>query len=147
VPLGAGHDDWLLLFRREQRRTVRWAGRPDRPFQIDADGGRIGPRTSFAAWEEQVRDTSAPWTARDLGLAQPPRLVAERYLPATPAAPVRGADAEDRLMDVEAREQAERLRRLADLLASARPGRERLRRLRPMLSQLEDALGALAGAD
>lgn len=147
VPLGAGHDDWLLLFRREQRRTVRWAGRPDRPFQIDADGGRIGPRTSFAAWEEQVRDTSAPWIARDLELAQRLRLVVERYLPAPPAAPVRGADAEDRLMDVEAREQAERLRRLADLLASARPGRERLRRLRPMLSQLEDALGALAGAD
>src|SRR5690606_22096191 len=35
APLGRSGGDWLLLFRREQRRTLRWAGRPDRPFQID----------------------------------------------------------------------------------------------------------------
>jgi len=128
---------------------VRWAGRPDQPFQIDPDGRRIGPRTSFAAWEEQVRDSSAPWTDRDMELAQRLRVVIDRYLPAAPvapAAPAPGRDAEDRLVGLEAREQAARLRRLADLLAGARMGRERLRRLRTLLSRLEEELGALADA-
>lgn len=147
LPLGAAHNDWLLLFRREQRQTVRWAGRPDQPFQIDPDGGRIGPRTSFAAWEEQVLGTSAPWTARDIELAQRLRLVIDRHLPAAPAVHSRGRDADDRLMGVEARDQAARLRRLADLLAGSRPGRERLARMRPLLSRLEEELGALAGAE
>ena len=145
MPLGEGIDDWVLLFRAEQRETVRWAGRPDRPFQVDADGGKIGPRTSFEAWEQEVVGTAAPWTERDAELAHHLCLVIERYLIATPAAP-RPADAQmdEPLVSHEAREQAARLRRLAELLSTARTGRARLQRLNALLLQMEEELGALA---
>ena len=80
LPLAARDSGWLMLFRREQRETVRWAGRPDQPFQVDADGAHIGPRTSFAAWEEQVRGCAGPWSERDVERARRLRLVVDRYL-------------------------------------------------------------------
>jgi light-regulated signal transduction histidine kinase (bacteriophytochrome) len=145
-PLGQGGAHWLLLFRKEQRQTLRWAGRPDRPFQLDPDGTRIGPRASFEAWEEEVEATSAPWSERDIDLVQRVRLVLERYVaghaPRTQAqdesdAPMRGWDA---------REHAARLRRLAELLDGTYPDRERLQRMGALLAQMEAELGAMAGA-
>lgn len=145
LPLGEGGDDWLLLFRAEQRETVRWAGRPDRPFQVDPDGGKIGPRTSFEAWEQQVIGTAKPWTERDADLAHHLCLVIERHLVAAPSLP-RAAEAQmdERLVGHEARELAARLRRLAELLSTARTGRARLQRLNALLLQMEEELGALA---
>ena len=148
APLGQGAGDWLLLFRREQRQSVRWAGRPDRPFQIDGDGTRIGPRTSFDAWEEDVRGTSAPWTGRDFELARRLRMVLERYVHGVPArSPGQAGDASDApMLRWDAREQATRLRRLAELLDGAAPARPRLERMHALLDRMEQELGALAGA-
>ncbi|MBB1471647.1 GAF domain-containing protein [Luteimonas sp. MC1782] len=145
MPLGEGSDDWLLLFRAEQRETVRWAGRPDRPFQVDPDGGKIGPRTSFEAWEQEVVGTAAPWTKGDTERAHHLCLVIERYLVAAPSLPrLEDAQMDERLVSHEAREQVTRLRRLAELLSTARTGRARLQRLNTLLLQMEEELGALA---
>ncbi len=149
VPLGQGAGDWMLLFRRELRQTVRWAGRPDRPFQIDSEGTRIGPRASFDAWEEDVRATSAPWSGRDFELARRLRMVLERYI--SGAGRLRNADQSGNAADApmlrwDAREQAERLRRLSQLLDGASPDRERLQRIHALLAQMEDELGAMASA-
>ena len=148
APLGQGAGDWLLLFRREQRGTVRWAGRPDAPFQIDPDGTRIGPRASFDAWEEDVRATSAQWSGRDFELARRLRLVLERYIcgSARLRAPgLAGADADVPIRRWDARDQAVRLRRLGQLLDGASPDRERLARMHALLAQMEEELGAMAG--
>lgn len=146
LPLGRGVDDWLLLFRREQRRTVTWAGRPDQAFQVDPSGNRVGPRTSFAAWEEQVQGSSIPWADRDVELAQRLRMVLERALSGTTALAGSHSTVErDPVAAVEAREQSARLRRLAVLLDGASPGKARLQRMHRLLSHLEDELGALAG--
>ena len=149
APLGQGAGDWLLLFRREQRETVRWAGRPDAPFQIDADGTRIGPRASFEAWEEDVRATSLPWSGRDFELARRLRMVLERYLSGAARLRAPGqsvAEPDMPMLRWDAREQAERLRRLAQLLDGASPDRERLRRIHGLLEQMEEELGAMADA-
>ncbi len=53
--------DYLLWFRPELRRTVIWAGNPIKPVEIADDGACIGPRKSFAAWQETVREHSQPW--------------------------------------------------------------------------------------
>ena len=148
LPLGRGVDDWLLLFRREQRRTVLWAGRPDQPFQLDPSGDRVGPRTSFAAWEEQVQGSSIPWFHRDVELAQRLRMVLERALAGTTAlAGSHSSIDRDPVAAIEAREQSARLRRLAELLDGASPGRARLQRLHRLLSHIEDELGTLAGTN
>jgi len=53
---------YILWFRPEQLQTVTWAGNPDKPKQIEADGSiSITPRKSFAAWQEIVRHTANPW--------------------------------------------------------------------------------------
>jgi light-regulated signal transduction histidine kinase (bacteriophytochrome) len=72
---------WLIWFRTEWEHELTWAGEPgklikpaedqpaaDKPAgDIPAgDEGRIGPRKSFAAWCEQIRGQSRPWTASDI---------------------------------------------------------------------------------
>ncbi|MGA1409324.1 MAG: ATP-binding protein [Prochlorotrichaceae cyanobacterium] len=53
---------YILWFRPECLQTVTWAGNPEKPNQVEADGTiTITPRTSFAAWQDIVRHTSRPW--------------------------------------------------------------------------------------
>ena len=53
---------YILWFRPEQLATVTWAGNPDKPKRIEADGSiSIFPRQSFEAWQEIVRGRSSPW--------------------------------------------------------------------------------------
>ncbi|HEY4530451.1 MAG TPA: GAF domain-containing protein [Luteimonas sp.] len=150
APLGQGGGGWLLLFRREQRQTLRWAGRPDLPFQVDQHGTHIGPRASFEAWEEDVQSTSAEWTGRDFELARRLRMVLERYLPGQSprqrATPGEDAGPDGQMLRWEAHEQAVRLRRVAKLLDGAELDRERLQRIDGLLAQMEEELGALADA-
>jgi light-regulated signal transduction histidine kinase (bacteriophytochrome) len=73
--LAPGSDEWVVFFRREEVREVRWAGAPDEPFTIDGDGRRIGPRKSFASWRETVRGRGAPWREYDLRQADRLRLM------------------------------------------------------------------------
>jgi chemotaxis family two-component system sensor kinase Cph1 len=58
----------LLWFRPEIIRTVSWGGNPTKPVAAQS-GGRLHPRHSFAAWKEEVRLQSQPWTANDLEAA------------------------------------------------------------------------------
>jgi two-component system, chemotaxis family, sensor kinase Cph1 len=52
----------VLWFRPEILQKVTWAGDPNKPKHIEADGTvTLTPRQSFAAWEESVRFKSTPW--------------------------------------------------------------------------------------
>ncbi len=54
--------NFVLWFRPEQLQYVNWAGNPDKPKQIEADGSfTIFPRQSFALWREMVLGKSLPW--------------------------------------------------------------------------------------
>ncbi|MDH7452137.1 GAF domain-containing protein [Luteimonas composti] len=75
LPLDPVRGEWLLFFRCEEVEDVRWAGPPDEPFVIDKDGTRIGPRKSFAAWNETVRGASEPWNDAALRMAARLQLV------------------------------------------------------------------------
>ncbi len=93
--------DYVLWFRPELRRTVTWAGNPAKPIDIADDGVRIGPRKSFAAWQEIVRGHSRPWNDGIVEAAQQLRIsILEVVL---------------RHMDLLMRER-ERVRRQQDLL-------------------------------
>ena len=59
----------LLWFRPEIVRTVTWGGDPVKPVKRD-DSMRLHPRASFAAWKEEVRLQSHPWTDGDLAGAE-----------------------------------------------------------------------------
>ena len=52
----------IIWFRPEVIQTVSWAGDPNKPMQIDADGSMsLSPRRSFDLWKETVREKSLPW--------------------------------------------------------------------------------------
>jgi len=67
--------DYVLWFRPEIGRTVRWAGDPSKPTKVDRHGVRLTPRGSFAEWLEVTRMHSTPWSETDLEAAEALRVV------------------------------------------------------------------------
>jgi len=70
-------EGWLLLLRREQIHTIRWAGRPEKIVRIGPLGPRLTPRGSFDEWREMVRDRAVPWEAAEKLAAS--QLLGEMY--------------------------------------------------------------------
>lgn len=58
---------YLLWFRPEVVKTVRWAGEPDK---IVAANQSLHPRHSFSEWKEIVQGRSMPWTSVELDSAR-----------------------------------------------------------------------------
>ena len=74
VPISRTPRDFIVFFRREIARSVRWAGNPEKPVELGPNGARLTPRKSFEAWTEMVRNTSAPWTETELRAAETLRI-------------------------------------------------------------------------
>ncbi|MBO6781782.1 MAG: GAF domain-containing protein [Alphaproteobacteria bacterium] len=70
IPISRKPRDYLVLFRQEISRTVRWAGNPEKPVELGPHGARLTPRKSFDEWREVVRGTSEPWKSNDLRAAE-----------------------------------------------------------------------------
>jgi two-component system, chemotaxis family, sensor kinase Cph1 len=68
VSISQLHPSYIMWFRQEVVRTVRWGGDPRK----DPGANRLHPRKSFEIWKEQVRNKSLAWNeveiegARDL---------------------------------------------------------------------------------
>ncbi|MEG3435710.1 ATP-binding protein [Pannus brasiliensis CCIBt3594] len=59
--------NYVLWFRPEILQQVTWAGNPEKPQRVEADGTlTIFPRQSFAAWRETVRGKSLPWLSSEI---------------------------------------------------------------------------------
>ncbi len=61
--------DYVLWFRSEAVRNVTWAGNPNKAAEVERTG-RLSPRKSFAAWQDQVKFQSKPWSGVDLDTAK-----------------------------------------------------------------------------
>lgn len=66
VPISRTPRDYIVFFRREIAKSVKWAGNPDKPVEMTGDGARLTPRKSFESWIELVRGTSAKWSQSEL---------------------------------------------------------------------------------
>lgn len=66
VPISRTPRDYIVFFRREIAKSVRWAGNPEKPVEVGPNGVRLTPRKSFEAWTEIVRDSSANWSESEL---------------------------------------------------------------------------------
>lgn len=54
--------NYVLWFRPEVLQTINWGGNPQKPVEVDEDGGiRLSPRKSFKLWQETVKFQSLPW--------------------------------------------------------------------------------------
>jgi len=70
IPVSRSPRDYVVLFRSELVRSVRWAGDPHKPAQLGPNGPRLTPRESFAEWKELVRGRSKPFTSSELRVAE-----------------------------------------------------------------------------
>ena len=74
LPVSRTPRDYIVLFRREVTRSVKWAGDPDKPVEMGPNGIRLTPRKSFEAWQQIVRDTSEPWRPLEVQSAESLRI-------------------------------------------------------------------------
>ena len=70
IPISRSPRDYVVLFRNELVRSVRWAGDPHKPVEYGPNGPRLTPRESFAEWKELVRGRSQPFTTSEIRVAE-----------------------------------------------------------------------------
>lgn len=70
IPISRTPRDYVVLFRSELVRSVRWGGDPHKPVEYGPNGPRLTPRASFAEWKERVEGRSAPFTPSELRVAE-----------------------------------------------------------------------------
>ncbi|MBY5437152.1 HWE histidine kinase domain-containing protein [Rhizobium leguminosarum] len=70
IPISRSPRDYVVLFRQELVRTVRWAGDPHKPVEYGPNGPRLTPRKSFETWSELVRGRSLPFTEAERRVAE-----------------------------------------------------------------------------
>lgn len=70
IPISRSPRDYVLLFRQEKVRTVKWAGDPHKPAQLGPNGPRLTPRQSFELWSQEVRGRSEPFNAAEVRVAE-----------------------------------------------------------------------------
>ena len=70
IPISRTPRDYVVLFRAEIIRSVRWAGDPHKPVEFGPNGPRLTPRQSFEEWKETVVGRSMPFTESEVRVAE-----------------------------------------------------------------------------
>ncbi|WP_158807390.1 HWE histidine kinase domain-containing protein [Beijerinckia sp. L45] len=70
IPISRSPRDYVILFREELVRSVRWAGDPHKPVDYGPNGPRLTPRESFAEWQQLVKGRSKPFTPSEMRVAE-----------------------------------------------------------------------------
>lgn len=70
IPISRAPRDYVVLFRSELIRSVRWGGDPHKPVELGPNGPRLTPRESFEEWKELVEGRSRPFTASEMRVAE-----------------------------------------------------------------------------
>ncbi len=146
LALGVSRDprDYVLWFRPEFGRTVRWAGNPSKSPKVGPLGPRLTPRGSFAEFLENKSMHSAPWSEIDIEAAEALRVVLlETILKSVAMAQRERAFVEARVVaeELERRvaQRTEQLRRLTSELEAAE-NRERQQIARDLHDDLSQTL-------
>ncbi|WP_343343026.1 HWE histidine kinase domain-containing protein [Sphingomicrobium sp. XHP0239] len=70
IPISRTPRDYVVLFREERIRSVRWAGNPQKPASYGPNGMRLHPRQSFEEWKEVVQHRSKPFVQVERRIAE-----------------------------------------------------------------------------
>lgn len=68
MPISRVHKHYLLWFRPELVHTIEWAGNPHEKEAVPGTLVQLTPRTSFAAWREEIHGISLPWHVAEIEL-------------------------------------------------------------------------------
>ncbi|KAL9113895.1 MAG: hypothetical protein Q9227_002029 [Pyrenula ochraceoflavens] len=69
VPLTSGGADFIVFFRRGQKREVKWAGNPYEKFVKEGTEGYLEPRKSFKVWSESIMGKCREWSSDEIETA------------------------------------------------------------------------------
>jgi light-regulated signal transduction histidine kinase (bacteriophytochrome) len=70
IPISRAPRDYVVLFRSELIRSVRWGGDPHKPVEYGPNGPRLTPRESFAEWKETVEGRAQAFSSSELSVAE-----------------------------------------------------------------------------
>jgi light-regulated signal transduction histidine kinase (bacteriophytochrome) len=70
VPISRSPRDYVVLFRAERLRSVRWAGDQEKDIEYGPNGPRLTPRKSFEEWSELVRGKALPFSPSERRVAE-----------------------------------------------------------------------------
>lgn len=70
LPISRRPRDYVVLFRAERLRSVRWAGSQEKDIEYGPNGPRLTPRQSFAEWAELVRGEAEPFGEAEIRVAE-----------------------------------------------------------------------------
>ncbi|WP_311274926.1 ATP-binding protein [Methylobacterium sp. WCS2018Hpa-22] len=72
ISVSKKYASYVLWFRPEVVRTVKWGGNPVKPATVDSEGGpdRLHPRKSFEIWKETLKGRSLPWSLPEVDAAK-----------------------------------------------------------------------------
>jgi light-regulated signal transduction histidine kinase (bacteriophytochrome) len=72
ISVSKKYASYVLWFRPEVVRTVKWGGNPVKAARPDPGGGpdRLHPRKSFETWKETVKGRSLPWSVPEVEAAK-----------------------------------------------------------------------------
>ncbi len=72
ISISKRYASFILWFRPEVVRTVKWGGNPVKPATVDPEGGpdRLHPRKSFEIWKETVKGRSLAWSVPEVEAAK-----------------------------------------------------------------------------
>ena len=70
IPKPASSYDYLLYFRKDASKTIRWAGKPTKELLRTEDGFRLTPRGSFEEYRDSKKNTSDTFNHDDILIAE-----------------------------------------------------------------------------
>lgn len=72
ISVSKKYASYILWFRPEVVRTVKWGGNPVKPATPDPEGGpdRLHPRKSFEIWKETLKGRALPWSVPEIEAAK-----------------------------------------------------------------------------
>ncbi|WP_025142893.1 GAF domain-containing protein [Pedobacter jeongneungensis] len=70
IPIDGRRGDYVICFRPEVIREIKWGGDPEQVINFDKDGKNYHPRNSFKLWLQTVYGQSLPWSENELGIAE-----------------------------------------------------------------------------
>ncbi|KAL6709884.1 hypothetical protein ACN47E_000669 [Coniothyrium glycines] len=80
VPLSVDGEDFIVFFRKGQRREVKWAGNPYEKYVKEGTEGYLEPRKSFKTWSETVIGKCRDWTEEEIETASVLCLVYGKFI-------------------------------------------------------------------
>lgn len=139
IPISRSPRDYVILFRRELIRSVRWAGDPHKPVEYGPNGPRLTPRESFAEWRQLVKGHSKPFTAPERRVAETLRATLIEVVLRLASEASAQRDAANRKQEVLIAELNHRVRNILGVI------RGLIRQAKPSSNKIEDFVDLVDG--